>query len=123
MTHATLSLPDSCEFQRASGGLSAERSPGPGPGSRLPAVLEKELKLSRQLRAYIVQLAADDGLFEHRYDGRGVISGHVGVHAFPFADAPEELFEREFLGILARPVEWLLELLGKLGGEIPFLGY
>ncbi len=87
------------------------------------AVLEKELKLSRQLRAYIVQLAAGDGLFEHRHDSRGVSSGHVGVYAFPFADAPEELFEREFLGILARPVEWLLELLGKLGGEIPFLGY
>lgn len=122
MTHATLSLPDSCEFKSLGWVIRGERSPAPGPGSRLPAVLEKELKLSRQLRAYIVQLAADDGLFEHRYDGRGVISGHVGVHAFPFADAPEELFEREFLGILARPVEWLLELLGKLGGEIPFLG-
>jgi hypothetical protein len=122
MTHATLSLPDSCEFKSLGWVIRGERSPAPGPGSRLSAVLEKELKLSRQLRAYIVQLAADDGLFEHRYDGRGVISGHVGVHAFPFADAPEELFEREFLGILARPVEWLLELLGKLGGEIPFLG-
>jgi len=45
-------------------------------------------------------------------------SCHVGVRPLPFADALEELFQREFLGIFTRSLERFLELLRELVGEI-----
>jgi hypothetical protein len=70
----------------------------------------------RQLRTYIIQLAAAYGLPKHRHDRRGVIACLVDIYAFPFADAPEEFFEGEAFGVAARTLERFLKLLRKLGG-------
>ena len=52
-----------------------------------------------------------------------MIACYVGVRPLSFADAPEELFQREILGIFTGPLERFLELLGELVGPHCFASY